>query len=37
LAGLREPSELDRLADDERAECLALWAELAAVLARIRK
>ena len=34
LAGLREPGELDMLAADERAECLALWAELAAVLAR---
>jgi hypothetical protein len=37
LACLREPGELDTLAADERAECVALWAELAAVLARTRK
>jgi len=37
LAGLREPAELDKLAADERAECIALWAELAAVLARTRQ
>jgi hypothetical protein len=37
LAGLREPGELERLAEDERKECLALWAEVAAVLARTQK
>jgi serine/threonine-protein kinase len=37
LACLREPDVLDKLAADERRECLALWAEVAAVLARIEK
>jgi serine/threonine-protein kinase len=37
LAGLREPGELDKLTADERKECLALWAEVAAVLARTQK
>jgi serine/threonine protein kinase/tetratricopeptide (TPR) repeat protein len=37
LAGLREPGELDRLPADERKACLALWAELDAVLARTQK
>ena len=37
LAGLREPDELERLGADERKECLALWAEVAAVLARTQK
>jgi serine/threonine-protein kinase len=37
LAGLREPSALDRLARDERKECLALWQEVAAVLERVKK
>jgi serine/threonine-protein kinase len=34
LAGLREPAELDKLTAAERKECLALWAEVGAVLAR---
>jgi formylglycine-generating enzyme required for sulfatase activity len=34
LAGLREPARLKELAEDERIGCLALWAEVAAVLAR---
>jgi serine/threonine-protein kinase len=34
LAGLREPSALDKLSADERQECLALWKEVAAVLDR---
>ncbi|MFL5342944.1 MAG: hypothetical protein ACJ8F7_22650 [Gemmataceae bacterium] len=34
LAGLREPSALDRLSPDEREDCLALWKEVAAVLSR---
>jgi serine/threonine-protein kinase len=34
LAGLREPSGLDKLSPDERQECLALWKEVAAVLTR---
>ena len=32
LAGLREPSALDKLSADERRECLALWDEVANVL-----
>jgi serine/threonine-protein kinase len=34
LAGVREPAELDRLTAEERKGCLALWAEVGAVLAR---
>jgi serine/threonine-protein kinase len=34
LAGLREPSALDKLPADERKECLALWDEVATVLKR---
>jgi serine/threonine-protein kinase len=34
LAGLREPAGLERLTADERKGCLALWAEVGAVLAR---
>ena len=34
LAGLREPARLERLAADERKGFLALWSEVAAVLAR---
>jgi Tfp pilus assembly protein PilF len=37
LAGLRDSGELNKLAVDERKEFLALWAELAAVLARTEK
>jgi hypothetical protein len=33
LAGLREPARLERLAEDERKGCLALWAEVGVVLA----
>jgi serine/threonine-protein kinase len=36
LAGLREPSELNKLPADERKEWLALWAEVAAKLARLQ-
>jgi serine/threonine-protein kinase len=34
LAGLRDPAQLERLAEDERKDSLALWAEVGAVLAR---
>jgi tetratricopeptide (TPR) repeat protein len=37
LAGLREPTGLETLAEDERKGCLALWAEVGAVLARCGK
>jgi hypothetical protein len=37
LACVRDPGELDKLAPDERKEFLALWAEVAAVLARTQK
>jgi serine/threonine-protein kinase len=37
LACVREPGELNKLAADERKEYLALWAEVAAVLARTEK
>jgi serine/threonine-protein kinase len=37
LAGLREPGELDKLSADERKECLALWAEVVAVLTRTQQ
>ena len=37
LAGLRDPDALDKLAADERKEFLALWAEVAAALARTEK
>jgi eukaryotic-like serine/threonine-protein kinase len=34
LAGLREPSALEKWSPDERTECLALWKEVTAVLDR---
>ena len=34
LAGLREPAELAKLPGDERRDCLALWAEVEALLSR---
>jgi serine/threonine-protein kinase len=37
LAGLREPSALDKLSTDEREECLALWKEVTAVVSRAQK
>jgi hypothetical protein len=37
LACLRDPGELDKLTAEEREEYLALWAEVAAVLARTEK
>jgi hypothetical protein len=37
LAGLREPSELEKLSADERREWLALWNEVGAVLERAKK
>jgi serine/threonine-protein kinase len=37
LAGVRDQGELDKLATDERRDWLALWAEVAAVLARTEK
>jgi serine/threonine-protein kinase len=37
LACVRDSGELDKLAADERKEFLALWAEVAAVLARTEK
>ena len=36
-ACVRDPGELDKLPADERKEYLALWADLAAVLARPEK
>jgi serine/threonine protein kinase/tetratricopeptide (TPR) repeat protein len=36
LAGLREPSGLDKLPGEERKECLALWNEVDTVLNRTR-
>jgi Flp pilus assembly protein TadD len=37
LAGLREPGALAKLSAGERKECLALWDEASAVLARARQ
>ena len=37
LACVREPSEWNKLPADKQKECLALWAEVAALLARARK
>jgi serine/threonine-protein kinase len=37
LACVRDPGELNKLAPDERKEFLALWADVAAVLARTEK
>jgi hypothetical protein len=37
LACVREPGELEKLARDECKEYLALWAEVAAALARTEK
>ncbi|HEV3447734.1 MAG TPA: hypothetical protein VG099_24070 [Gemmataceae bacterium] len=37
LAGLREPDDLNKLPADERNEYLALWADVAAVLARTER
>jgi hypothetical protein len=37
LACVRDPSELNKLAPDERKEFLALWADVAAVLARTER
>ena len=37
LAGLREPGALEKLSADERKDCLGLWAQVAAVLARSQK
>ena len=34
LACVRDPGELEKLAPDERKEYIALWADVAAVLAR---
>jgi hypothetical protein len=34
LVGLRESAELDRLSAEEHKDCLALWAEVEALLAR---
>jgi superkiller protein 3 len=36
LSGLREPGALEALSRDERNECLALWQEVAALLARVQ-
>jgi hypothetical protein len=36
-AGLREPLALSVLPEDERKELVALWADVAAVLARTEK
>ena len=37
LAGVREPSELDKLPADERKKFAALWAQVAAVIDRGQK
>ncbi|HYT92769.1 MAG TPA: tetratricopeptide repeat protein, partial [Gemmataceae bacterium] len=37
VACVRDPGELGQLAAEERKECLALWAEVDALLARTRK
>ena len=37
LACVRDPGELGKLAPDERKEYIALWADVAAVLARTAK
>src|SRR5262245_37154237 len=37
LAGVRDPGELNRLPADEQKDCIALWAEVAALLARTEK
>jgi serine/threonine-protein kinase len=37
LAGLREPSALDRMTAEERDECVALWTEVNALLNRARQ
>jgi serine/threonine-protein kinase len=37
IAGLREPAELERLPAAERKDCLAMWAEAAALLDRCRR
>ena len=37
LACVRDPSELDKLPEDERKQYLALWADVAAVLARTER
>ena len=37
LAGLREPDALAKLPPDERADCLAFWKEVAAVIGRARR
>jgi hypothetical protein len=37
LACVRDPGELNKLAEAERKEYLALWAEVTAVLARTQK
>jgi serine/threonine-protein kinase len=37
LAGVRDPGELDKVPADERKDYLALWAEVAALLARTEK
>jgi len=37
LACVRDPSELNKLAPDERKEFLALWADVAAVVARTER
>jgi serine/threonine-protein kinase len=37
LACVRDPGELDKLVEDERKEFLALWADVAALLARTDK
>jgi hypothetical protein len=37
LAGLRELSELEKQQGDEKQDCPALWADVAAVLPRTQK
>jgi hypothetical protein len=34
LAGLRDASDLQAMADDERTDCLALWKQVDALLER---
>ena len=37
LASIREPTELEKLSPDEKADCRNLWAELNAVLVSTSK
>jgi hypothetical protein len=36
LAGIRDPSAMDKMPADERAECLTLWQEVGSILKRVQ-